>query len=131
MWARRIVQPVLTLRRFWVNIQVAQIITQKPVNVRMGKGKGGRKGVAATIQAGTTLVGFSALRLGLLQVARTRVQVRCNFKVLVACMSTQAPDGFVGHVQTWLSTRCLQPRYTTTRLDELLAELAALRRPVL
>lgn len=62
-------------------MQVASVLTRKAMNVRMGKGKGGRKGVQARLVAGTVLVGFMALRPGQLRALCRRVRVRCNFPV--------------------------------------------------
>jgi hypothetical protein len=52
-WARRLVSFPLQRARFWVNVQVARVVTRKPLKIRMGKGKGGRVGTCAQVYAGT------------------------------------------------------------------------------
>ena len=47
----------------------------------MGKGKGGRAGIVARVSPLTILLAFSALRPGLYQKIKRKIQVRCNFKV--------------------------------------------------
>jgi hypothetical protein len=135
IWGKRNIAPTETLRRFWVNLQVASIITRKPANVRMGKGKGGRRDVQAPVHAGTTLIGFSALRPGVLQALHRRAQVRCGFRIGV-CLDMSGSNfeqrsGLVGHTPTWVSLQRLQPTYITPRFVQFKEELQKMRRPIL
>jgi hypothetical protein len=49
VWARRYTLSLHAGRRYWVNIQVARVITRKSAKIRMGKGKGARRGVMAKV----------------------------------------------------------------------------------
>ncbi len=57
------------------------MVTRKPENVRMGKGKGGRAGVQVRVYPGVTLVAFSAIRRGALRALYRRLRVRCRFSI--------------------------------------------------
>lgn len=53
---------------FWVNLQSAVPITRKPLNVRMGKGRGAYVEQRTRVLAGVTLVQAQQRRLGLFSV---------------------------------------------------------------
>lgn len=77
--ARRTCPTATTVRRFWVNIQGAVVLTRKPENVRMGKGKGGKVGIQVRVYPGQPLLAFSAIRTGALWALYRRLRVRCRF----------------------------------------------------
>lgn len=133
IWGKRSSTTANTLRRFWVNLQIAQTVTQKPLNVRMGKGKGGRKGVVARVNAGATLLAFSAIRLGVLKALARRIQVRASFKVCLASIKggSSHEEGFVGRLPTWIVPKCLQKRYIHSKFDDFVSQLQQMKRPVL
>ena len=122
-----------TLRRFWFNLQVARVLTEKALNSRMGKGKGGRTGLIAYVRGGVLLFAVSSLRLGLLQALHRKLRVRCNFPVLLnlARGVESGFGGFVGITPSWVRVRCLHLHYVSARFLELRQQLLALRRPVL
>lgn len=72
--------------------------------MRMGKGKGGRAGLAARISPLTILLAFSVLRPGLYQKIKRKIQVRCNFRV-GGCLGKE-----VSLAKSFLKT----PRYSYT-----------------
>ena len=99
----------------------------------MGKGKGGRRGLEARVWAGTRLLAFSTIRLGLMASLRRRLQVRSNF--LIGSSSDarlgSLTGGFVGLAPAWVGSQRLQPAYIAQRFGEFREQLQRLRRPFL
>lgn len=81
LWGKKLSNYPQTHMRFWVNLQVSTVLTRKPANLRMGKGKGGRAGGVAKVNPGSTLLAFSWLRSARIKAIKRKIQVRCNFKV--------------------------------------------------
>lgn len=98
--------------RFWVNLQAAQVVTKKPANLRMGKGKGGRAGVVASVSPGSTLLAVSFLRRGLVAKICRQISVRTSFKV--GASRPLNPFAYRG-----LVTAKTQRRYTAYRMYDL------------
>lgn len=48
----------LRLARFWLNVPVSIVVTKKPLNNRMGKGKGARAGLRAHLAPNQRLAYF-------------------------------------------------------------------------
>ncbi len=124
----------LSGRSFWINIQVSGIISQKPEKVRMGKGKGGYKGLIARVRRGSSLVLFSAIRRGSLKKLERWLRARVNFAIRSHNCSRglvfNQETGFFGSVD-WRKNRNSQKNYITGRLDEFKEQLQRLRRPFL
>lgn len=81
IWGKKLTAQPQTSARFWVNLQVSVVLTKKPANLRMGKGKGGRVGAVAKVNPGATLLALSWLRWGRIVTIARQIQVRCNFKI--------------------------------------------------
>lgn len=128
---RRLCPTLTTLRRFWINLQGVSVLTRKPENVRMGKGKGSRAGVQVRINPGVTLVAFSAVRRGTLHAFYRRLRVRCRFPIGVQYPGSSGVGGFVGQPASWVRLRRIQPRYITPQFTEFRETLRRLRRPAL
>ena len=67
--------------RLWVNVPATRVITRKALNVRMGKGKGGRYGINCAVRAATTLVAVQGSRPGVLQRIYRFMRARSSFVV--------------------------------------------------
>lgn len=76
------------ITQFWVNLQLGCRVTRKPMNLRMGKGKGTLRGLRARIFAGAWLVAFTRLRRGLLRQLAVYARVRfvCNVLLQSECV---------------------------------------------
>lgn len=98
--------------RFWVNLQAAQVITKKPANLRMGKGKGGRAGAVATVSPGAILLAVSFLRGGLVAKICRQISVRTSFKVGASRPTSPFSRAGLVFART-------QRRYTATRMYDL------------
>ena len=60
-------------------MQGTSVLTRKPENVRMGKGKGGKVGIQVRVYPGQSLVALSSIRPGALRALYRRLRVRCRF----------------------------------------------------
>lgn len=114
IWAKRLVRHPNTLARFWVNIQVCQVVTKKAANTRMGKGKGSRVAVVGKVSSGTTLLAVSRLRSGLISKVVRQIQVRCHFRVAALYASRDLDS------QTYLALKQTQRRYVALKRRETL-----------
>lgn len=81
IWGKRITLFPTKTTRFWVNLQLGKVLTKKPANLRMGKGKGGRVGSVAKVSSGSILLAISHIRAGLTAKIRRQIQVRSPFRV--------------------------------------------------
>lgn len=133
IWAKQTTLATVTLRRFWVNLQTARVVTRKPANVRMGKGKGGRSGMHTRIKPGTALLAVSSLRPGMLRKLFHRVRVRCSFTTQLVSAPTgpASPIHVCGTPATWVRLRRVQARYVTGQFLVLRDTIRQLRRPPL
>lgn len=107
---------------------MARVVTQKAVNSRMGKGKGGRIGTVAQICSGTLIFGTTVLRRGLLKKLAARLRVRCNFPIFLGGLGLS--DRLTAQ-PSWVRFQCLHLNYVSARLADLREQLLSLRRPVL
>lgn len=80
-YTKKLLKIVKKTTKIWINLPVTHIITKKALNVRMGKGKGGRKGLNAPIHGNTTLMAVLGSRPGLWKKIFFYVRARCSFKV--------------------------------------------------
>jgi hypothetical protein len=130
--ARRATSAAATTRRFWLNLQGAVVLTRKPENVRMGKGKGSKAGVQVRVCPGRVIVAFSAIRSGALRSFYRRLRIRCRFALGLQHVYARPLDTlFEGQELFWRRTRRVQPRYTTAQFQELRSTLRRMRRPAL
>jgi hypothetical protein len=115
-----------------MNIQVSGIITQKAEKVRMGKGKGGYKGLIASVGSGVKVISFSTLRKGLLTKLSRWLSVRTNF-LIRSSSDSKAPAGEVGLVGdvNWCTSKLTQKRYLYEKFLEFQEQLTNLRQPAL
>ena len=70
-----------SLTKFWYNLYCSYIITKKALNVRMGKGKGSRKGRVCYVKSGVSMIELNYCRLGILLYLFKYIKVRCSFKL--------------------------------------------------
>lgn len=70
-----------SITKFWYNLYCSYIITKKALNVRMGKGKGSRKGRVCYVKSGAPIIEMTYCRLGLLLYLYKYIRVRCSFKI--------------------------------------------------
>lgn len=89
--------------RFWVNLQTNARVTRKPLNLRMGKGKGGLRGLRARVTPGAWLVAFTSLRAGLLNHLFLYTRVRFPFLITL--------KRGVATRKTWVLLRSRQKNY--------------------
>ena len=68
-----------SITKFWIYINVYYIITKKPLNVRMGKGKGSRKGRLSLVNSGNSIVELKYCRFGLFFKLYKYISTRCSF----------------------------------------------------
>lgn len=68
-----------SITKFWIYLNVYYIITKKPLNVRMGKGKGSRKGRLSLVKSGNSLVELRYCRFGLFFKLYKYISTRCSF----------------------------------------------------
>jgi hypothetical protein len=115
--------------RFWVNLQASIQVTRKPENVRMGKGKGARKGMRAFVRVGTFLYKITSLRVGLMSYFYKKLQVRVPFKLGV--VGQPSVLGFVGRPYTWAQHHIVQKKYIVAQLELYKGLLKKLHRPLI
>lgn len=70
-----------SISKFWIYLNTKYIITKKPLNVRMGKGKGSRKGLLSLVKSGNSILELKYCRLGLFLKIYKYISVRCSFIV--------------------------------------------------
>ena len=69
-----------SITKFWLYLSAFYIISKKPLNVRMGKGKGSRKGLVCLVKSGNSIIELKYCRLGLLLKLCKYIGIRCSFK---------------------------------------------------
>ena len=126
-YAGRLVHYPRQTARFWVNLVRGQLITRKPLNVRMGKGKGARAGILAKISAGTPLLRVSVLRAGARAKLQRYLQARCAFRVGITPGSIHTTVR--GHPLRWVVRRRIQRAFIYPRWRGLRLAVRPLRRP--
>lgn len=78
---RKIFKNFKSISKFWIYLNVNYIITKKPLNVRMGKGKGSRKGLLSLVKSGNSILELKYCRLGLFLKIFKYISIRCSFNV--------------------------------------------------
>lgn len=119
--------------RFWVNIHCGLVLTQKPANVRMGKGKGAIRGRYARVYPGIWLLAVSLIRVSLLRYLRNFAGVRCGFKVMMHLphQLVSSTQGLVdGQWARWGVLRQLQRQYLYKQKLEWIYLFYRLHQPV-
>lgn len=114
-----------TRSRFWVNAQCAFLVTRKPLNVRMGKGKGAKVRLYTMIGHSTALASVSSLRPGFKKKLKRFVGVRLGRRVSILEPSTGA------FRVEWAQRHRTQTGFLRTRAAEIKALLTFIRRPSL
>ncbi len=115
--------------RFWVNLQANINVTRKPENVRMGKGKGTRKGVRAYVYSGTFIFRVSSMRKSLISFFFKKLQVRVPFKL--ASFSKDQNYGICGIPYTWIQHHMIQKKYIIQQLETYKNLLKKMHRPII
>jgi hypothetical protein len=111
--------------RFWVNAQCAHLITRKPLNVRMGKGKGAKVRLYSFFKGGSTLAAVSSLRQGLQKKLRRFVAIRLGRPIFILKPlkeSRRAP---------WSQRHRTQPKFLREKAVEIKTLLDFIRKPAL
>lgn len=111
--------------RFWVNAQCAYLVTRKPLNVRMGKGKGAKVRLYSLINRQTAIAAVSRLRLGL----QTRLKRFSTTRL--GCPTFIATPNKGSTLVEWTQRHRIQTSFLRTRATEVKALLAFLRRPTI
>lgn len=78
---KKIFKIIKSITKFWFYLFSFYIISKKPLNVRMGKGKGSRKGLVSLVKSGNSIIELKHIRLNLLKYICNYISVRTSFKV--------------------------------------------------
>ncbi len=114
-----------SITKFWIYLNVYYIITKKPLNVRMGKGKGSRKGRLSLVKSGNSLVELKYCRFGLFYKLYRYVSIRCSFNTNYFFLRSKGTSRF----NISMNNYCIKLRnlkklknrlYVTNRIDEIL-----------
>lgn len=109
--------------RFWVNAQCAHLVTRKPLNVRMGKGKGAKVRCYSKGKGGAPLAAASSMRVGVERRIRRFVGIRLGCPILVhRPVEAAAP--------LWVRQWRTQAALLRGRAKELKGLLKLVRRPL-
>lgn len=108
--------------RFWVNAQCSHLITRKPLNVRMGKGKGARVRRYSKSRGGSPVAAMSSGREGVRRRIRRFIGIRLGTPISVAEGAETAPF--------WVRQWRTQAALIKERARELKALLKLIRRPL-
>lgn len=123
-YLKKILRYPKTKTRFWVNAQCSHLITRKPLNVRMGKGKGAKVRHYSKGWGRAPLAAFSYLRDGLQRKVRRFATIRVGRPVLVL-----APPGGAGALPLWARQWRTQTSLLRERAREIKSLLTFIRRP--
>lgn len=82
-YTRTICKTNKTMASCWLNLPLDYIITKKAQNVRMGKGKGSRKGACAYQRAGTIFCALGGIRPGISNKVLRFLRARVSTHVLM------------------------------------------------
>lgn len=114
-----------THSRFWVNAQCAFLVTRKPLNVRMGKGKGAKVRFYTKINHNVPLAAISSLREGFKKRLKRFVSIRLGRRVLIAGSPLSSSK------IEWAQRHRTQTNFLKERAAELKVLLTFVRRPSL
>lgn len=121
---RNTFKPFKSITKFWFYLSSFYIVTKKALNVRMGKGKGSRKGTLALIKSGNSLVELNYCRLGLLLKLYKYISVRCSFKTNYVFCKTFSTARFNLHLNNFNVKfkpykKIKNKKYISSRLNEV------------
>ena len=111
--------------RFWVNAQCAHLVTRKPLNVRMGKGKGAKVRRYSKGRGQAPVAAMSYGREGLQRRVRRFMSTRLGCPVAVGVPEAGCPEA-----PLWVRQWRTQPSLLKGRARELRALLKLIRRPL-
>lgn len=122
---RNIFKPFRSITKFWFYLSSSYVVTKKALNVRMGKGKGSRKGTLALMKSGNSILELNYCRLGLLLKLYKYISVRCSFKTNYVFRKTFSSMRFNMYLNSFnikiKSYRKIKSkRYIKSRLNEVL-----------
>lgn len=120
---KKLIRYPKTRARFWVNAQCAHLITRKPLNVRMGKGKGAKVRLYTALGGGCAVAAVSHLRAGFRTRLRRFVAIRLGRPVALLTPTPTATPVL------WAQRHRTQTASTRHRAQEVKALLALIRRP--
>lgn len=122
---KKLIKYPKTRSRFWVNAQCSFLVTRKPLNVRMGKGKGAKVRFYTKIGHGSPLAAVSAVRDGLKKRLKRFVGIRLGRRVALAEPTPQ-------HSQVeWAQRHRTQTNFLKERAAEIKTLLTFVRKPAL
>lgn len=110
--------------RFWVNAQCAYLVTRKPLNVRMGKGKGAKVRRYSAGRGQAPIAALSSARGGLRRRLRRFMATRLGSPVSIV-----APEGG-GEAPLWVRQWRTQAALLKDRAREIKGLLKLIRRPL-
>jgi hypothetical protein len=111
--------------RFWVNAQCAHLVTRKPLNVRMGKGKGARVRRYSKGHGQGPVAAVSAMRAGVRTRVRRFIATRLGCPILVL-----EPSPALVAPPLWVRQWRTQAALLRARARELRGLLKLVRRPM-
>jgi hypothetical protein len=124
-YIKKLIKYPKTRARFWVNAQCSFLVTRKPLNVRMGKGKGAKVRFYTKISHGVPLAAFSTIRDGLKRRLVRFVSIRLGRKVILA-----HPNLHPSPVE-WAQRHRTQTNFLKQRAGEIKELLTFIRKPSL
>lgn len=124
-YIKKLIKYPKTRSRFWVNAQCAFLVTRKPLNVRMGKGKGAKVRFYTKIKHGSPIAALSAIRDGLKKRLKRFVGIRLGRRVALAEPSQQL------EAVEWAQRHRTQVNFLKERAAEIKTLLTFVRKPSL
>lgn len=124
-YIKKLIRYPKTRSRFWVNAQCSKLITRKPLNVRMGKGKGAKVRLYTYFRGGSALASISSLRQGLQKKLKRFMSVRLGRPVIILKPSKENIRAL------WCQGHRTQPKYLRNRAREIKTILGFTRKPTL
>lgn len=124
-YIKKLIKYPKTRSRFWVNAQCSFLVTRKPLNVRMGKGKGAKVRFYTKINHGSPLAAFSTLRDGLKKRLVRFVSIRLGRRALLVEPSLSSSS------VEWAQRHRTQINFLKGRAGEIKDLLTFVRRPSL
>jgi large subunit ribosomal protein L16 len=114
-----------SITKFWIYLNVYYIITKKPLNVRMGKGKGSRKGRLSLVKSGNSLIELKYCRFGLFYKLYRYISVRCSFNTNYLFLKSKGTSRFNINTSNYniklKNFKKLKNKlYISNRMDEIL-----------
>lgn len=82
-YAKKLFKILKKSTKIWINLPLSHIITKKPLNTRMGKGKGSRQGLVSRVWPDTLIFAISFSRFGLVKKLFRFVKAKSPFRVVL------------------------------------------------